>query len=69
MSEIQEVDVYIKPDGTVKLEVRGAKGAKCLDLTKGLEELLGGEVLDRIHTDEFQEAGQEVEERVDQRAS
>lgn len=53
MTEIQEIDVLVKPDGTVRIEVRGAKGSQCLDLTAGLEELLGGKILERLHTDEF----------------
>ncbi len=53
MSEIQEIDVLVKPDGTVKIEVRGVKGEKCLALTEEVEKLLGGKVLDRIKTDEF----------------
>ncbi len=67
MSEIQEIEVILKPDGTVKLEVRGVKGEKCLALTQDLEKLLGGGVVERIHTDEFsqaeQEVGQEQEDR------
>jgi len=63
MSEIQEIDVYVRPDGRVRVEVRGVKGQKCLDLTKGIEELLGGEVVERMHTDEFQAAEQEVEQQ------
>jgi len=68
MSEIQEIDVFIQPDGTVKLQVRGAKGPQCLDLTRGLEELLGGRITERVHTEEFDEATQEQEERLHQRA-
>lgn len=68
MSEIQEVDVFIQPDGTVKLQVRGAKGPQCLDLTQGIEKLLGGDVTERILCDEFHEAAQELEHRVDQRS-
>ncbi len=69
MSELQEVDVYVKPDGTVRVEVRGAKGGACLDITKDLEELLGGIVSERIYTDEFnQEADAEtVEPTVEQK--
>lgn len=59
MSEIQEIDVFIQPDGTVKIEVRGVKGDKCLPLTAKLEELLGGAVIDRVHTDEMHEAEQQ----------
>ena len=61
MSEIQEIDVFVRPDGSVRLEVRGVKGGKCLDLTKDLEKLLGGEIVERIHTDEFAEQDQEEE--------
>jgi hypothetical protein len=53
MSEIQEIDVLVRPDGTVILEVRGVKGEKCRTLTEGVESLLGGTIIDRIHTDEF----------------
>ncbi|MBI5572230.1 MAG: DUF2997 domain-containing protein [Desulfomonile tiedjei] len=53
MSEIQEIDVFLKPDGTVKIEVRGVKGDKCLALTEDVEKLLGGKVLDRTKTDEY----------------
>ena len=53
MAELQELDIVIKPDGEVKIEVRGVKGEKCLDITRRLEELLGGEVIDRTHTDEY----------------
>ena len=62
MSEIQEIDVFVKPDGTVKVEVRGVKGGKCLELTEDLENLLGGQITERIHTDEFEQAEQEQEE-------
>lgn len=68
MSEIQEIDVYVAPDGTVKIEVRGVKGGKCLDLTKELEALLGGQIRERIHTDEFEEIGQEQDDQLTQRS-
>jgi hypothetical protein len=62
VSEIQEIDVILKPDGTVKLEVRGVKGDKCLALTEDLEKLLGGGTVERMHTDEFLQAEQEEEQ-------
>lgn len=40
-------------------EVRGVKGEQCLPLTAKLEELLGGAVVERLHTDEFHEAEQQ----------
>ncbi|MFH0822569.1 MAG: DUF2997 domain-containing protein [Pseudomonadota bacterium] len=60
MSEIQEIDVFVAKDGTVKIEVRGVKGKKCLDLTEGVETLLGGRITDRTHTDEFLAEDQEL---------
>ena len=53
MNELQEIDVYISPNGTIKVEIRGAKGKKCLSLTKEMEGLLGGQILDRTLTDEY----------------
>lgn len=50
--EIQEVDVFIAPNGSVKLQVRGVQGGGCLSLTKGLEALLGGEIISREMTPE-----------------
>ena len=57
MSEIQEIDVFINPNGTVKYEIRGVKGQKCLILTKDIIEQLGGmdAVIEHIKTDEFYE--------------
>lgn len=69
MSEIQEIDVIVKPDGTVKLEVRGVKGGKCLALTEGIEELLGGAVTDRVFSDEYEQEDveQTLEDTLEQR--
>jgi len=62
MSEIQEIEVFIQPDGTVKIEVSGVKGQKCLDLTRGLEEALGRKVVLREHTVEINESDQEQQQ-------
>jgi hypothetical protein len=59
MTEIQEIDVIIKPDGTVRMEVRGAKGPKCLNLTENIEQQLGGLVVERTLTDEFDQTEEE----------
>ena len=55
MSEVQELEIVIKPDGEVEVKVKGVKGERCLDITKQLEQLLGGEIVDRRHTDEYYE--------------
>ena len=61
--EMQEITVVIEKDGQVRVEVRGVKGASCLDMTKGLEEALGGQVEDRQMTPEAQEVGEEVRQQ------
>jgi hypothetical protein len=54
--QIQEIEVLVHPDGKVKLHVRGAPGAQCLELTADLEKALGGQVLAREHTPEFDQS-------------
>ena len=61
--ELQEIEVFIEKDGSVRSEVRGCKGPACLDLTRDLEQALGGQVLDRQMTAESQET---TEQAVDQ---
>ena len=61
--EMQEITVVIEKDGQVRVEVRGVKGASCLDVTRGLEEALGGQVEDRQMTPEAQEVGEEVRQQ------
>ena len=41
MAEKQELEIQIAHDGTVIINVQGAKGKSCLDLTKEIEESLG----------------------------
>jgi hypothetical protein len=53
MSTIQEIEVIIRPDGQVELQVRGVRGGSCVDLTRELERYLGGRVSHRRHTDEY----------------
>jgi hypothetical protein len=48
--ELQEIDLYIEKDGRVRIEVRGVKGQTCIDLTKALEDILGGEIESREMT-------------------
>lgn len=62
MTEIQEIDLYIQDDGSVRIEVRGVKGPKCLEITKELEELLGADIVSRELTDESAEQEQSEEQ-------
>jgi len=50
--ELQEIEVVIGKNGQVQIQVRGVNGLKCLELTKELEEALGGEILARIMSPE-----------------
>jgi hypothetical protein len=65
VSDFQEIEVVIRPDGQVRILVRGVKGDSCLDLTSDLERYLGGRVLQRKPTDELHE--QPVHERTPER--
>ena len=53
--EIQEVEISIDKTGQVVIHVQGAKGMVCVDLTRDLENALGGEVLERKFTAEANE--------------
>ncbi|MCP4538607.1 MAG: DUF2997 domain-containing protein [Chloroflexi bacterium] len=57
--KLEEIEVFIDKDGKVRIEVRGVKGMSCLDLTKELEDALGGEVEDREMTPDAYETVQE----------
>jgi hypothetical protein len=47
-----EIEVTIRPDGTVELETRGLKGTTCLAETEALEKRLG-RVVRREKTSEY----------------
>lgn len=53
--EFQEIEVVIGKDGNVQIEVAGVKGPGCLDITKALEEALGGDIEERNMRPEFDE--------------
>jgi hypothetical protein len=62
MSTVQEIDLALRPNGSVEIKVRGAPGAACLDLTRKLEAGLGNRIVAREHTDEFHRTtGEEIE--------
>lgn len=61
--DLEEVDIVIEPDGRVRVEVRGVKGAGCLALTEALEQALGGQIVSRDMTPEAGENS--VEQQTD----
>jgi len=50
---VEEVEVFIRTDGSVELKVQGAKGRKCEELTRPLEAVLGGGIIERAYTEEY----------------
>lgn len=61
---MQKVTVKIAPDGRVELHVEGVAGADCTIITAGIEQGLGGDVVERQMTDEyFQEPASESDEQ------
>lgn len=58
--EFQEVEVFIDKDGNVQYQVKGIKGMDCLDVSKPIEEALGGEVESKELTPEAYETVQET---------
>ncbi len=58
MVELQEIEVTIGKDGQVQIQVRGVQGLKCLEITKDLEQALGGEIVARIMSPEALEGSQ-----------
>lgn len=53
--ETHELEIEVRPDGTVRLRVRGAKGPACEEYAKLFQDILSGEsVVER--TQEYYEA-------------
>lgn len=67
--ELQEVEITIDQNGQVQVQVRGVKGAQCLELTKDLEEALGGEIVLREMTAEALEEAQSLDDQIYLRGS
>mmetsp|Transcript_9910 Transcript_9910/g.15125 ORF Transcript_9910/g.15125 Transcript_9910/m.15125 type:complete len:122 (-) Transcript_9910:142-507(-) len=49
----QTIEFKIHPGGLVEYKVTGVKGPECLELTREVNELLGGEVLSMEPTEEM----------------
>ena len=57
--EFQEIEVFIDKNGQVRIELNGIKGTGCLELTKELEQALGGQVINREMRSEAYETNQQ----------
>lgn len=63
MAKKRDIVIEIGPDGEVQISVEGVAGGDCLDFTKFLEDELG-DVTERVHTNEYYQQEEEVEEQV-----
>ena len=61
---MEEIEVLIRPDGTVELAVRGVKGRKCEEHTRDLETVLGGKIVERTYTEEYNQVELTEEDEV-----
>ena len=50
--DIEEIQVTLLPDGTVQIHVQGIQGSTCLEITRELEQALGGPIISRVMTQE-----------------
>ena len=58
-----ELEIRIAPDGQVSINVLGAQGTACLDLTEFLEKAVG-EVTDRSHKSEYYQSQTQSQNQV-----
>ncbi len=59
----RQVQIRIKPDGSIEAETLGLKGARCLDVLPQLETMLGALATESEYTAEYHETEQAVEEQ------
>lgn len=60
----REMEIVITPDGKVDVQVRCVPGAACEEFSKAIEDALGGEVINRVHTAEFFQEEETVDDRL-----
>jgi hypothetical protein len=58
---MKKIQITLHRDGTQKVEVVGAVGAECLELTRELEKRLGTPMGERVLKPEFEVAESETE--------
>jgi hypothetical protein len=66
MTEIQELEIIIRADGVVRLQVQGVSGPNCLNLTEDIERILGNNITERTFTDQYYEQ-QDIEDFMEAR--
>ncbi len=66
---LEEVEIVINKKGEVEVHVRGAKGPVCLEITRELEQALGGQIILREMTPEANELDQTQQDQLNIRDS
>ncbi len=56
MTNLEEIEITIDPDGKTRVQVRGVPGPDCVALTAALEEKIGALSGERVKTAEFYDA-------------
>lgn len=54
----QQLRIRIYPDGEIKAETEGIKGAKCLSYVRVLERMLDAVTVDSSYTEEYRQQAQ-----------
>lgn len=60
---MQKIKVKIKADGGVEYEVQGVKGSSCRDLTRAIDAIVGGDVVETRNTAEYAQAPESEREK------
>ena len=68
LMEVHELEITIAPDGELKVEVKGAKGAACMEYAKRIESIFS-EAHTVEHTSEYYEPATGVEIHLEDKGS
>jgi hypothetical protein len=59
--EVQEIEVTIDENGQVQIRVIGIKGEACLDITRPLEQALGGQLTRQMTPEALEEPANPID--------
>jgi hypothetical protein len=59
--EVQEIEVTIDENGQVQIHVIGIKGDACLDITRPLEQALGGQLTRQMTPEALEEPANPID--------
>ena len=59
--EVQEIEVTIDENGQVQIHVSGVKGEACLEITRPLEQALGGQLTREMTPEALEEPANPID--------